>query len=178
MKTIRQSEKLPEFWELNKMLYYNPKTGIIQWRFSTTRDHKWNGQRPWREAGHLHEKGYRIIGFNYGDYQAHRLAWVLHYGEWPSGIVDHIDRNKENNSISNLRIATQSQNVFNQKRSKKPNMHGFRGVSFRKNRKKYVAKIMKDGKVICLGSFNTAEEAGEKYKESSLKYFGEFSPNT
>lgn len=78
--------------ELMKALAYNPDTGIVFWinrpRIATS-----NGQ----EAGYQRKDGYRQICFNQKKYLTHRVAWLLHYGSWPVGDIDHIDGNPSNN---------------------------------------------------------------------------------
>lgn len=89
--------------ELRSNLDYNQKTGIFTWLKS--------GRGI---AGCLHSNGYIIIGLNYHQYAAHRLAWFYVYGEWPS-LLDHKNRKKHDNRLANLRIATKSQNHQNSK---------------------------------------------------------------
>lgn len=64
-------------------------------------------------AGSLNSEGYRRVNLNGKDYQVHRLVWLYHYGEFPEGQLDHIDRNAANNRIDNLRLATNRQNNLN-----------------------------------------------------------------
>ena len=85
--------------------------------------------------------------------------------------IDHKDHNTLNNRKSNIRICTTSQNTINSKR-RSDNNTGFKGVSFRKG--KYIARIMVDQKPIHIGSFKTALEAHEAYKEAAKKLHGEF----
>lgn len=108
-------------------------------------------------------------------YSAHRLAWLYVYGEWPSRDIDHIDGNKMNNAISNLRLATHGQNMANCPSAQKNNKSGYRGVSFH-NSGWFQAflKVNKTRKY--LGTFKTAEEAHEAYRRAHVEAFGEFSP--
>lgn len=87
--------------------------------------------------------------------------------------VDHIDRNKLNNHISNLRYATKSENNMNQSK-RSDNTSGITGVNFDKARNKWKAQIQKDGKKINLGSFETKEEAIEARIKAEETYFKEF----
>jgi hypothetical protein len=87
--------------------------------------------------------------------------------------VDHIDRNKLNNHISNLRYATDSENGMNKSRQSN-NTSGIVGVYFCKDRNKWRAVIKKDGNPIHLGYFETKEEAIEARSKAEEKYFKEF----
>lgn len=88
-------------------------------------------------------------------------------------IVDHIDRNGLNNTRSNLRLATQTQNLANAK-VRKHNKLGVKGVFWDKWKNKYKAKITVNKKVIQLGRFNTVEEAHAAYVAAAIKYYGDF----
>lgn len=87
--------------------------------------------------------------------------------------TDHIDGNGLNNCRDNLRLATHSQNNMN-KRIRSDNTSGYKGVTYDKRKKKYFARIYKDGKVKYLGYFKTPEEAYEVRVKELAKYHGEF----
>jgi hypothetical protein len=118
-------------------------------------------------------KGYCFIKINGQLYQASRLAWMYVYGQDPGYLtIDHIDRNPSNNAISNLRLATQSQQSFN--RSYKSSS-GYRGVSFVKSTGKYLARInFRKAGISTTKQFNTAEEASAWYEEQRSKYGKEY----
>jgi hypothetical protein len=115
--------------------------------------------------------GYRHITISDSKYFAHRLIWVWYYGVWPQSAVDHIDNNKSNNSVDNLRLATHSQNQCNAFKPKN-NTSGVKGVSKAGN--KWKAEIMIDKKSLYLGTFNYIEEAAAALTEVRKKYHGEF----
>jgi len=94
--------------------------------------------------------------------KSHRLAWYLHYGELPKNNIDHIDGDKANNKIDNLRDVTQQQNNWNRKRAK--------GYHWNKQRKKFQSYIVLNKKNIHLGMFVTEEEARNAYLEAKAKY--------
>ena len=142
-----------------------------------------NGELYWKErihssidlskpAGFIGYGGYRSIRIEGKDYRAHRLVWKYHYGKDPKEFIDHIDGNKINNNIENLREATNQQILFNTGPSKN-NKLGIKGVS--KNGNKYVARIEINGKSKYLGMFNTIEEARLAREEAEIKFFKEFS---
>ncbi len=116
-------------------------------------------------AGTIRPDGYRQLNINNKSYYEHRLIWLLHKGILPSELLDHIDRNKQNNAIENLREATVSENGRNQK---------CKGYTFFKNR--YVASIRVNKQLHYLGRYKTKEEAVAVRKEAEKKYFGEFAP--
>jgi len=92
----------------------------------------------------------------------------------PKGFdVDHIDHNTLNNRRRNLRLCTNSQNIMNSK-IRSDNSTGFRGVSFNKKTKKYIARIMIDKKTITIGTYITALEASEAYNKVAKELHGEF----
>jgi hypothetical protein len=115
-------------------------------------------------------KGYLSIMVNKYSYYAHRLAWFYVYKVWPEGFLDHINGNKLDNSISNLRECTQSQNMHNV--APRINKVGFRGVS--SVRGLFQARITIDGVRKSLGYFKTAEEASSAYESKAKECFGEF----
>lgn len=105
-------------------------------------------------------------------YVVHKVIYLWHTGKFPK-IIDHIDMDKSNNSIENLREATVNQNKWNTKK-RKSNTSGYKGVYWLKDREKWTAKICVYRKIISLGRFKTKEEAHEAYKAAALKYHGEF----
>ena len=125
-----------------------------------------------KPAGCIDTQGYRLIKIEGKLYQAHRLVWKYHYGKDPKEFIDHIDGNRSNNNIKNLREATNQQNGFN-RGPQKNNKLGIKGV--RKKGNKYTAAISINGKVKHLGMFFTIEEARLAREEAEKKLFKEFS---
>ena len=172
---------------LKSILDYNPDTGIFTWKSrlpemfkndkhdSLHNCRKWNARYAGINAGSLNDRGYLEIGIGISKrrYRAHILAWVYIYGEWPSDGIDHIDGDKTNNSINNLRMANQSQNAANSK-TPKTNKSGYKGVYYDAWGDRYRAKIVLKGKRIYLGSFDLPEEAYQAYCRAAQKIFGEF----
>ena len=117
-------------------------------------------------AGRL-SNGYISIGIDGKEYGAHRLAWMYVYGEVPLFEIDHIDRNRSNNAIDNLRAATSSENNLNRKIFKN-NTSGCKGVSFTDNR--WRASITIDGKRINLGRFVKYSDAVDARKNVEILY--------
>lgn len=104
---------------------------------------------------------------------AHRVAWLLHYGEWPAGVVDHIDGDPSNNKIENLRIVTQQQNVWNSKK-RYNNTSGTTGVLWRKKERKWYASLRVSGQTISLGFFDNKEAAIAAREGKEIEIHGKF----
>jgi len=108
-------------------------------------------------------KGYIVIRLDTVLYPAHRLAWLYVHGYFPNGDTDHIDGNKSNNRISNLRDVNRSTNLQNQKRASSRNKSsGLLGVNKRANGT-FRAYIQVNGKNVSLGTFKDAYQAHEAY---------------
>jgi hypothetical protein len=147
---------------LKSCLVYDEVTGDFYWKHREDKPNNWNARFAGTIAGVANDR-YMVITINYRRYLAHHLAWLYAYGKLPNGI-DHKDRNRFNNSIDNLRLATQSQNSMN----REP------GLGWEKHGRKYRARIKLDGQHIELGSFDTVEDAQKAHLEGRQKYFGEF----
>lgn len=116
-------------------------------------------------------RGYLRIRVSGVRYPAHRLAWLIVFGEWPPDLIDHIDSNRLNNAIANLRLATYSQNATNRARSKTARP---RGVQYRVDTGRYQATIVLNGKRRSLGYYDCADEAATAYQRAALVLHGEF----
>ena len=96
----------------------------------------------------------------------HRLIWLYYHGIWPKDQIDHINGIKNDNRIENLRECTVQQNQFNIK-SVSGSSSKYKGVSWNKQRKKWVAGHKYKGKRYDLGRYETEEEAAEAYREAT-----------
>jgi hypothetical protein len=163
---------------VRELLDYDPKTGELRWKPRPVRpgksgpDNTWNTRFAGKVAGSPQKIGWQI-GINGKLYYLARIVWLHHYGEWPDGFVDHIDGNKGNNLIRNLRDATNAENCRN--RGPQTNSTtGLKGVCFDKARNKWKASIMANGKFYNLGRFATPEEAANAYREAAIRLHGEY----
>ena len=143
--------------ELKSILLYCLITGHFTWLKTNSKKMK-IGDR----AGCIRIDGYRSIKINGKTYLEHRLVWLFHHGYFPSKDIDHINGDKTDNRICNLREATPAENGQNFGKFKN-NTTGFTGASFHKRTGKWQAQISKNGKAIHLGLFNTPEEAHDVY---------------
>lgn len=154
---------------LLELLHYDPATGVFTWRVSRN-GHVRAGDRA-GNANKSHAQPYRQIQIGPKNYRASRLAWFYMMGEWPDLEVDHIDRDALNDTWSNLRLATSTQNKVNQKR-RCDNKTGFRGVH--RHGAHFYARANIAGEYKYLGMFDTAEEASAYYKQATLAIHGEY----
>lgn len=147
----------PITWEeLTSVLDYNSETGIFIWKENRGPKAKINSQ-----AGSIENTGYISIRIGRVPYLAHRLAWFYCFQEWPEFYIDHIDRNKTNNSLDNLRDVSQTVNRRNRGLNKN-NSSGYVGVY--KKRDKWAAEIIIEGVKYSLGVHDTPELASIAYK--------------
>lgn len=114
MHTREQNETPPLTQKrLREVLDYNKETGKFFWKVNIAKN-----VRMGREAGTIKD-GYIYIRIDKRVYAAHRLAWLYHYGKWPEKEIDHINRNPQDNRLSNLRDVSKSENQRNSRASKK-----------------------------------------------------------
>lgn len=146
---------LPTFEEVDQLFAYNQDTGIFTRKVRTAICTKIGDI-----AGQINAQGYVILKINGDAYKGHRLAWLLHTKVWPTGDIDHIDGNKQNNAISNLRDVQRSVNSLNTKIIQN-NSSGYRGVQYHNS--KWRARVMLNGKQHIIGSFDTPEDASKAY---------------
>lgn len=147
---------------LQDLLRYDKDTGIFTWR-----------NKKANKAGSKTTNGYIQISVGGKRYAAHRLAWLYIYGYIPEQQLDHINRQRDCNKITNLRLATQSTNNIN-KPIQKNNTTGFRGVSYHITKKKYVARVGIDKRLVHLGYFETAQQAHDVYVKFLGETYGQF----
>lgn len=145
------------------------------WRFREDVHASFNTKFAGKEAfKKIDRAGYLCGTINCKRLFAHRVAWAIFHGEWPELSIDHIDGNPQNNRISNLRLATVSENNRNRGKNRL-NKSGYKGVSYLPRRKKWRATIMIPGeRVKLLGVFETPQEAHIAYRDAADKYHGNF----
>lgn len=156
------------FYEKAKeLLSYNDITGEFCWKASRGR------VKSGDIAGTLSGKGYLQVSILGKRLYLHRVAWYFVHGEEPAETIDHINRNKTDNRVSNLRKASKAENnknvIF-----RSDNSSGHRGVRFKNGR--WISFIQIDGKPRYLGSFSSLKEASEEYATAAKRIYGNFSP--
>ena len=141
---------------LREVLDYDPETGVFVRKVAK------RGCRAGSVAGSVMKIGYVEIGVNGERHLAHRLAWFWVHGVLPNGYIDHIDGDKANNRIANLRDVDQTVNMQNLKTARRDNTScGLLGVC--PNRKRWAAQIIVKGVTYHLGTFDTPEQAHQVY---------------
>ena len=128
------------------------KNGELYWKIKTSKNTIIGSK-----AGSLYKNGYFVTTINYKRYYKHRLIYMMHHGYMPK-IIDHIDNNSQNNKIENLRNASSSQNMCNQK-IRIDNKSGAKGIGWHKIAKKWRASIRFENKQYHLGLFDNINDA-------------------
>lgn len=137
---------------VSAILNYDPETGVLTWRGGPSR-------KAGRVAGCARTThGYRLLNLNGRLTGAHRVAWLLYYGEWPDCPIDHINRDRLDNRICNLRKANLSQNTFNAG-LRSNNKSGHPGVYWDKQLKHWRVQIRQDGRNVHIGLYKDRLEA-------------------
>lgn len=158
--------------DIKKSFSYDEVTGEVTW-LTDRRSKKMRGM----VAGCLDGSGRRVIKYKGKVYKAHRIAWLLHYGEWPSGFIDHINRDPSDNRISNLRVTDHSGNAMNRGVSSN-NTSGYKGVyqtrSGTGGPSSWRAVVYKDGELAHISHHKTAEDAYRAYLDNARNIHGEF----
>lgn len=148
--------KTMDIARLRGLLHYDPDTGILTWRVRPS---------PTVAAGAIAGKiadGYVVISVDDSHWQAHRLAWAITHGEWPNGEIDHINRKRTDNRLSNLRVLSRYGQALNCDRigNRPP---GTLGTVKNKRGRGWYARIQRDGKLYQLGKFDRRADAHAAY---------------
>jgi len=155
---------------------YNTQTGDLIWRRRPIEDFKtesafkkWNVEFSGAVAGSIDSKNYRTIIISNKSYKAHRLVWAYHHDNPAEFQIDHINHNKSDNRIENLRLVTNAENQRNAK-LRSDNTSGYVGVTFHKAASKWMAKIKYKGKVFGLGFFANKDDAITARSKANKKF--------
>ena len=162
MRKPLDQRRLPTSERLKQLLVYDPNTGLFHWRVNRR-----GRARAGDEAGTLVPTGYVSIEIDQKSVRAHRLAWLYVYGKMPPAgrDLDHINPDRADNRIANLRLATRPQNLHNAKLHAR-NKTGVTGVQWIQKHSRWRAFIQINGKQTYLGSFLTKQEAVDSRRKA------------
>lgn len=161
--------------EITQLVSYDPLSGLFIWRSRAKKNGKpnksFNTAFAGKQAGCKRKSdGYTLIRIRNKLLLAHRLAWSIHYGYIDINLdIDHINGDKSDNRISNLRLATRMVNMQNSSKSKL-NKTGITGVHIRADTGKFSSEIMVDYKKISLGCFDNIFDAACARKSAERLY--------
>lgn len=148
--------------------YFSYKDGYLYWKKITPKSTRKVGDR----AGYQEPGGYCYIYLHGILILAHRLIFLYHHNYLPK-YIDHINQNKGDNRIENLRAVTFTQNMANTK-SKRDTTSKYKGVHWNKRDKAWVSQIKAGSKRYNLGYFKTEEEAARAYDKKAAELFNEY----
>jgi len=146
---------------------YDPETGKFKYRIKPNKNIDIN-----KEPGYINNNGYRVIAMDGKDYLAHRLVWLYMNNCLPL-LIDHINGNKSDNRLCNLREATKSQNAVNSG-VRKNNKLGIKGIQQVKGSIGYQVRFYINGKQHYLGTYPTMDHALKIYKDAVIAIHNEF----
>ena len=168
---------MTDYEYFNSRLHYDPITGLLWWiriEEFTKYNRTWNTRFAGNIAGWLRPDGYIKVRVDGKSHYAHRIIWLLMTGEWPpEGFeVDHIG-NDTDNTWTNLRLATHSENGSNSRKHLNT-INTLKGAYWNARNQKWLSQIQKDCKVHYLGYYDTEEAAHQAYCRASAEYHGDF----
>jgi hypothetical protein len=175
------NRQLPSPEELRQLLRYEPETGELIWlerpesAFKSKRAQAISNTHRCGKTAFttVTDTGYKMAYVDGVSLYAHRVIWAITTGSWPENDVDHINGDRTDNRLVNLRAATRAQNLRNTAK-RADNSSGHKGVHWGKARRRWIAEIMCDGKRRQLGRFVNIEDAVSAYDQAAKELFGEF----
>jgi hypothetical protein len=149
--------------ELRCLFSYEPSTG----RFTRMYDPV-HGRKD-KPTGSVARNGYLQLKVGGRVYAQHRLAWLYVHGRWPEGVIDHINGDRTDNRIANLRDVPQSINAQNRRTAKRTSAVGVLGVGVTRTPGRFTARIRHAGRNLTLGTFDSVEEASRAYQAAKAR---------
>ena len=169
--------KLPDFSAeyLRSVLCYDSESGEFRWNYRRDVTQSTNKQRAGKIAGWINDQGYRVIEIGERNYRAQILAWLYTYGSVPTDEIDHINNNRSDNRLTNLRQCSRNQNSQNSLK-RRDNSSGFKGVGFSRQKNRWRSRLHLNGKDIHLGFYRSKSMGSGGIYSRSQKAFlhGEF----
>lgn len=142
---------------VHRYFEYDPETGALRRRIRS--GHQAAGTECRSQKGN----GYFQVEFQGRNYLVHRVVWLIATGEWPTRHIDHIDGNRTNNRLNNLRDVSVFLNLQNLKGARKDNRLGLLGVSTDTRTGKFFSRIVVKKELKYLGRYDTPEAAHDAY---------------
>ena len=162
--------------QLRELLDYDPETGVLTWKprpreMFRQSGHcgRWNACFSGMPAGSRTKSGYLRIEILGRSHYAHRVAWAIHFGEWPQGQIDHENGRRDDNRTENMRDVTNAENHRN-KKTPRTNTSGVIGVFWENQRKKWHAQVEVAGRLIHLGYFHSLDAAAAARKDAEQRF--------
>jgi hypothetical protein len=149
--------------QVRELFDYSAETGQLLWRNPKPNRYVKAGD----VAGTPDRYGYVVINLKGKLHRAHRLVWFREFGVWPSGDIDHIDGNRSNNRLSNLRDVTRTVNLQNRRSALAKS--GLLGAYFHASSGLWCSRIRVNGREHSLGYHKTPEEAHAAYLAAKRK---------
>ena len=149
--------------QLKTQVHYNPRTGIFKRTVKTSKANI--GDEITRKTN----RGYIQFSVLGKLYSGHRLAWLYEHGKFPKNQIDHINHDRIDNRIDNLREATNAENHKN-RTMQSNNTSGYNGVYWREDRRRWYVSITIDQKTKHIGYFKAKDDAVSARKEAEKKY--------
>ena len=149
-------------------LSYDAETGVLRWKIRPT-----TNIAVGAEAGCLDRRGYRYVRLDGQLFLGHRVAWAIYYGAWPDHDLDHVNMDKSDNRIANLRSAPRASNIANAPSRSRKGLP--KGCYQLKGRQRWYSQIRIDGAIKRLGTFDTVEAAAAAFEREHRATHGDFS---
>jgi hypothetical protein len=162
--------QLPDIAYLRQRFRYEPETGKLYWRPHAAASRAWNTRYAGVEAAGAHNAGYFRVSLDGVKQLAHRVAWAVHFGVWPTAQIDHINGDRRDNRVLNLRAVSNAVNSRNAA-CPKNNTSTVVGVAWVPKRQKWLARIMTRNANKFLGYYDNIEDATTARKNAE-KQFG------
>ena len=138
--------------EVRTVFAYTPENGLLLWNIDTCKT------KTGDVAGGL-SNGYIQVKYKQRKYMVHRIIWCYVHGDWPKQMIDHIDGDRSNNRIENLRDVSNAKNQYNRHRLNKNNSTGHMGIIYRKRGDAYIVQITVLGAKKYIGYYKTLFDA-------------------
>jgi len=162
---------LPTVEELRKLFVYDPETGELHWKTRADVGAAWNARYAGQPAFRtVHSEGYLLGNIWRRKFYAHRVAFAIHHGRWPAGLIDHINGDRTDNRAANLREVDLSENAKNRRAGLRQSGHA--GIWWIEGAQRWRVVRRHNKRRYNIGSYATLDEAIEAMREALTKVHG------